>query len=150
MGLDMYLSKRIYVGANYEHNNVKGEIKLTRDKKRLKVNLKKVTEIIESVGYWRKANHIHKWFVNHIQDGEDDCREYYVSKEQLEELLKDCEAVLKDKNKAKELLETQKGFFFGGTDYDKYYFDSIKDTIKMIKGILRDKSDGDYYYRSSW
>lgn len=30
MGLDMYLSKKIYIGANYEHNNVKGKINLTK------------------------------------------------------------------------------------------------------------------------
>lgn len=156
MGLDMYLSKRIYVGANYEHNNVKGEIKLTRDKKRLKVNLKKVTEIIESVGYWRKANHIHKWFVDNVQGGEDDCKEYYVSKEQLEKLLADCELVLKAKKRkemeiVEETLPTQQGFFFGGGEYDKYYFISIKDTIKIIKDILKeDLTNADIYYNSSW
>jgi hypothetical protein len=29
--------------------------------------------IHESVGYWRKANAIHGWFVENVQDGEDDC-----------------------------------------------------------------------------
>jgi hypothetical protein len=24
------------------------------------------------VGYWRKANAIHRWFVEHVQDGNDD------------------------------------------------------------------------------
>ena len=27
----------------------------------------------KEVGYWRKANHIHKWFVDNVQDGIDDC-----------------------------------------------------------------------------
>ena len=43
--------------------------------------------------YWRKANQIHKWFVDHCQDGIDDCREAYVSDEQLEELLNLCKKV---------------------------------------------------------
>lgn len=30
MGLDMYLTKRIYIGAQYRHNNVKGVINLTK------------------------------------------------------------------------------------------------------------------------
>jgi hypothetical protein len=46
--------------------------------------------IFEDVGYWRKANAIHRWFVENVQDGEDDCGYYEVSKEQLEELLKTC------------------------------------------------------------
>ena len=49
--------------------------------------------IIEDVGYWRKANAIHKWFVDNIQDGEDDCGYYEVAPEQLEELLNICKLI---------------------------------------------------------
>lgn len=52
--------------------------------------------IREEIGYWRKANAIHKWFVDKIQDGEDDCGYYKVDKDQLEELLKTCK-IVKDK-----------------------------------------------------
>ncbi len=43
--------------------------------------------ISEPVGYWRKANAIHRWFVENVQDGEDDC-DYHreVTAEDLEEL----------------------------------------------------------------
>jgi hypothetical protein len=48
-------------------------------------------EISEEVGYWRKANMIHNWFVEHVQDGIDDCRYHNeVTKETLEELLDTC------------------------------------------------------------
>ena len=51
--------------------------------------------IIEQVGYWRKANQIHNWFIEHVQDGEDDCCYHNeVTKEVLEELLDTCEVVL--------------------------------------------------------
>lgn len=45
------------------------------------------TRIMEEVGYWRKANAVHQWFVDHVQGGVDDC-EYHdeVTKEQVEEL----------------------------------------------------------------
>lgn len=49
--------------------------------------------IIEEIGYWRKANAIHKWFVDNIQDGEDDCGYYEVAPEQLEELLNICKLI---------------------------------------------------------
>ena len=50
--------------------------------------------IIEEVGYWRKANQIHNWFVEHVQDGEDDCRYHNeVTKDDLEELLDLCEKI---------------------------------------------------------
>ena len=51
-------------------------------------------ELYEDVGYWRKANQIHNWFVNHVQDGIDDCDYHHeVTKELLEELLDTCETV---------------------------------------------------------
>ena len=54
--------------------------------------------IIEHVGYWRKANQIHHWFVENVQDGEDDCGDYEVSVEQLKYLLDICKLI---KNKCK-------------------------------------------------
>lgn len=41
----------------------------------------------EQIGYWRKANHIHGWFVVHVQKGADDCRAYDVTRSDLEALL---------------------------------------------------------------
>lgn len=93
MGLDMYLTKKNYVGAEYEHRNVTGKIDIKIDGKKLPINFKKVSYIEERAGYWRKANQIHKWFVDNVQDGEDDCKEYYVAAEKLEELLTICKDI---------------------------------------------------------
>lgn len=46
------------------------------------------------VAYWRKANAIHKWFVDNVQDGKDDCREYDVDLDNLEELRGTCVRLL--------------------------------------------------------
>lgn len=86
----MYLTREKYIGANYEHNQVKGIIDITVRGKKIPIDLKKVNCIRESVGYWRKANQIHKWFVDNVQDGNDDCKSYYVSTEDLEKLLNIC------------------------------------------------------------
>lgn len=94
----MYLTREKYIGANYEHNQVKGIIDITVRGKKIPIDLKKVNCIRESVGYWRKANQIHKWFVDNVQDGNDDCKPYYVSTEDLEKLLNICKEV---KEKAK-------------------------------------------------
>lgn len=44
-------------------------------------------KLYEEMGYWRKANQIHGWFVDNVQGGEDDCGEYEVTRSQLQELL---------------------------------------------------------------
>lgn len=76
MGLDMYLNRMPRI-KGYTVNEIERE------------------GIEEQVGYWRKANQIHHWFVEHVQDGEDDCDYHHeCTKEVLEELLATCEKVL--------------------------------------------------------
>lgn len=151
----MYLSKKTYIGANYKHNNVKGKITLTKEDVPIDIKLERVTYIDEQVGYWRKANHIHNWFVTHCQDDIDDCKEYNVSKENLLKLLSDCKEVKEDIGVAEEIMPTQSGFFFGGTDYDEYYMQDIDKTIEIVEQILLEAGEGNYLpfeitYQSSW
>lgn len=147
MGLDMYLSKKVYVGANYCHNKVTGRITIKRDGVPIKVKLEKVTYILQEQAYWRNSNQIHKWFVENVQDGEDDCKPYDVSGTQLLELVDLCKQVLSDHSKAEKLLPTQSGFFFGNYEYDEDYFDDIKRTIEMLKDVSK---NSEYEYQSNW
>lgn len=86
--------------------------------------------------YWRKANAIHKWFVENVQDGKDDCGTYDVEADQLKALLEACESVLADRSLADELLPTEDGFFFGSTDYDEWYFEGLEYTATALRRIL--------------
>lgn len=88
------------------------------------------------VGYWRKANAIHNWFVENCGNGEDNCQEMYVSLEKLETLLDICKQVSADHKLAPFLLPTQSGFFFGSTEYDDWYFAKVEDTIKIIEPVI--------------
>jgi len=149
MGLDMYLKKEIYVGGNFEHREVKGTCYITVRGKELNLPLNKISTITLEMGYWRKANQIHNWFVKNVQKGVDDCGKYYVSEENLLTLRETCKQVLINKKLASKLLPPQSGFFFGGTDYDEYYFKDLKETIKIIDECLNNLN-GKHYYRSSW
>lgn len=58
---------------------------------------------------------------------------------------------IKDPTVAQELLPTQEGFFFGSTEYNEWYLDDVKYTVKMLKEALKDTSDtGSFYYSASW
>ena len=48
------------------------------------------------VGYWRKANAIHKWFVDKVQNGIDDCSYYLVNYKNIQELKDICDKILQD------------------------------------------------------
>ena len=111
------------------------------------INRQDGTEII----YWRKAKAIHKWFVENIQDGVDDCGEYEVTVEQLTELRDLCHQVIENRELAEELLPTQSGFFFGSTDYDEWYFENLINTINCLDDLLAETDVGDtFVYWSSW
>lgn len=167
MGLDMYLVRKKYIGAEYEHRNVKGTIYITIGDKQIPIDFNRVRYIEESVGYWRKANAIHKWFVDNVQDGVDNCQSYYVSTEKLEKLLELCkkvkktvkvkDGIIENVEEIEELLPTTDGFFFGSTDYDEWYMQDIDYTIKMLGQILREEKKlneqgfySDFEYSSSW
>jgi hypothetical protein len=165
MGLDMYLSARKYVNkidwsildkqdeidyaaATFpQWNNIVNAAGLDHV-----ADEKDIYGVSVSVNaaYWRKVNSVHNWFVQNVQDGEDDCGEYYVSHDKLKELLTTARQALFHKD-PKELMP-QAGFFFGSYDIDEYYWDGIKSTIKQLSKLteLPDFEDLSFYYQSSW
>ena len=151
MGLDMYLEKRTDVRLwNFQKPEEQFEVIVKKGGVTYpNINPKNVTTVVEEVGYWRKANQIHRWFVEHVQDGVDNCGEYFVPISKLETLLELCEKVKADNSLAETLLPSASGFFFGGEDYDEWYYKDIDLTIEVLKEALADK-DSSYYYSSSW
>jgi hypothetical protein len=164
MGLDMYLEIR---REEYSSHHTKSRTLKREYPKFLKDNFPNLPELYSvsrktyfEVGYWRKANAIHNWFVENCGDGEDTCQQMYVSLEKLETLLDICKKVSADHKLAPVYLPTQSGFFFGSTEYDDWYFDKIEDTIKIIEPVIeflkniKDKcKSNDWYdvvYQASW
>lgn len=146
MGLDMYLNASFYVSEYYDKELFDKLNSLDIPKlKNFKVNTIKAEAL-----YWRKANQIHKWFVDNVQQGNDDCGTYYVEREKLQELRDLCVQVIANPDKAKELLPSQSGFFFGGTDYDENYLQCLEYTVKGLNKILEINEIIDFEYCSSW
>ena len=164
MGLDMYFNAKRYLG---EWNDTDKELQ-TKVKGIVAPFYEewKVQEITYKVGYWRKANAIHNWFVQNVQDGEDDCKEYYVSSESVQELYDTVvECLNGGVEVALEKLPPQDGFFFGSTQIDEWYWQDLEDTKRMLQPIIdayiESKELGsksythpvfqyEFYYRSSW
>ena len=144
----MYLSKKTYVKQwEFQSPEEQYEVVVTKGGKRIdSIKANRVKYIEEEVGYWRKANQIHSWFVDNVQDGVDDCGEYCVNYDTLSKLLDLCKKVQNDHSLAESLLPVTSGFFFGSTNYDEWYFEQIKNTIE----ILEDAEGNYFYYSSSW
>ncbi|HAB99734.1 MAG TPA: hypothetical protein DCE71_07935 [Parachlamydiales bacterium] len=116
MGLDMYLYEKMIDVKNYK-----------------------------PVADWRKANQIHGWFVDNVQSGNDDCKIYNVSGEQLRGLLSLCEKALETKDPT--LLPPREGFFFGSYDIDESYWEDIEKTVEVLSKLDLSKN---YIYEASW
>lgn len=172
MGLDMYFSKKKFIWSDD-----RGKLKISGIDG---IRSNKVKEIVEEAGYWRKANQIHKWFVDHIQDGNDNCAEYYVSEENMEILLETVNKVLD----ASELVDGKiiNGFrykdgkeepifedgqyikdptvakellpvqsgFFFGSEQYNQWYYEDLVNTKKILEEALEEDDGEYYYQSSW
>ena len=153
MGLDQYLYAKKYTSDSTYFNKAEtfGMLKETlgEDARHLVKDMPSIS-IEMKVGQWRKSNHIHEYFVNNCQNGEDDCRMSYVSREKITELLDLCKQVLADHSKADELLPTASGFFFGSTDYKEWYFSDLEDTVSILENALSVGDDWEFYYQSSW
>lgn len=95
----------------------------------------RVKRKVQHLKSFRKVNFLVKFFEDQGLFNYENPVPITVDKELAEELLDRCEKVLEDHSKAKKLLPTMEGFFFGSTEYDDYYFDDVKE----VRDFLRDK-----------
>jgi hypothetical protein len=90
----MYLTRRTYV-QTWEHTPPEQRYVITVARQDgTTIQPARIDYIEEQVGYWRKANAIHAWFVRECQDGKDECQKTMVPREKLVELLEAVKKVL--------------------------------------------------------
>ena len=146
MGLDMYLYavKEDY-HSHYTDPIDPDEIPDHIHALATKTDISVTNKTSYKIGYWRKANAVHKFFIDNCADGVDDCRSVYVSIETIKELKDKCNKILvaqltKDKEHfekiAEEELPCKSGFFFGSTEYGDWYVDDIRYTAELCDSVL--------------
>jgi len=170
----MYLHKVTYV-RNWQHDKENSfEVTVTKDGNKVDhINSGKINTVKEEAIYWRKANAIHNWFVNNVQDGIDDCGTHEVPFDDLKELLNICEHVLvllenketkviqewagyknggkfyrdlkvyEDCDVINELLPPTAGFFFGSDEIDEYYKEYVENTVNELKQLISNRPEED-------
>lgn len=122
MGLDMYLTKR-----------------------------RPGTEGCELLAYWRKANQIHGWFERNTTDGYiENCELYPVCLEDVRCLMADCKLVAEDHSRARDVMPTEDGFFFGDTGYDENYFAQLAETVPLLERVIERTDDADELFYHAW
>lgn len=174
MGLDMYLEAEKYIGVYKKIRepflNVSKKAYCEPEKAYddfsdvEKVPTKGIKYIEYEIGYWRKVNWIHKWFVDNVQGGQDDCQNHYVLEKNLKDLKALCEELLKskDEKEALEKLPPCGEFFFGCSEPQKLnekdkqcfweeYWSSLQETVQILEKAINLQMQGmEIFYYSSW
>ena len=156
MGLDSHIYKKKVLTDNWAQT-IENDLKHER--------LIKENEVL----YLRKANQIHHYIVEKFNHGIDDQTEIPLEIDDIKELMEICSKIMSrcrrdtritNKRFAKKLLPTKRGYFFGSTDYGRYYWDCVesfwKQAIEIIEDYNREIEKGtsdldiSYYYIASY
>ena len=182
MGLDMYLYAEKYVSSSdtfdKEHPIMFKDIKKIAGLEQLPTPDFANILVKQLVGYWRKANAIHGWFINNVANGVDECQEIHLNREQLETLRSDCIKALANPDREYQIennkvfyllcdylnsldqkitvdtyenpLKPSAGFFFGSNDLGDYYYSQLEYTVDLITTLLENSDQLEFIYRASW
>ncbi len=109
--------------------------------------------ICEEVGYWRKVNAVHNWFVENIQCGEDDCQYHReVTAEDLRNLIGLCTRVLSTVQLVPGRIHTGTVFSSEGVKktYEKGFVIANKEVceelLPTVSGFFFGAQDYNQYY----
>lgn len=86
MGLDMYINRKVR-GYRKDDGTVSTSME---DYKSDEFGVGNCQTTETEVAYWRKANAIHQWFVDNVQDGRDECQESDIDIDTLKKLRNIC------------------------------------------------------------
>lgn len=135
MGLDMYLYAEKYISASdtfdKQHPKQYKEILEVAGMDTLPKSDYTSLTVKVQVGYWRKANAIHGWFVRECANNVDECQEVYIPAEKLIELRDECVKALANRHTATKPNEA---------DYVKK-IDETNDIVKLITESMKEQSD---------
>jgi hypothetical protein len=169
MGLDMYLYAEKYISRNdynaFDRNtmefppiNPMFDAVIDATNSRTLVEPDSWTGICVNIpiGYWRKANAIHSYIVENHADGVDECQRIGLTAVDVRVLRDLCAEVLDHHNDggstamAESVLPTRSGFFFGGLEYDEWYYQDIEKTIEICNRALNEPDCDNFIYQASW
>lgn len=102
---------------------------------------------LSEVAYFRKVNFLVRYF-----NYEENLSLIEIDKQQIEGLIDVCKEVLEanDETVSNTLLPTQCGFFFGDTEYGKYYYDNVKDVLETFTDVLKNLKENEIILMQCW
>ena len=99
MGLDIYLSKKTFIGAMFKSSEVSGTILLTKRGKPIPIRPERVTYVTEDVYHGRKTYWLQDWLNRELPEAPGNAEEREIDDDVVDRLHQACVEVLAHRNK---------------------------------------------------
>ena len=100
MGLDIYLSKKIFIGAMFISRGITGSVSLFSRGKKIPVKLERLAYVIEDIYHGRKTHWLHHWLDIELPECLGNAEDQEISKGLMDRLHDACVDVLAHRNMA--------------------------------------------------
>ena len=98
MGLDIYLSKKTFIGAKYKSQAITGSISLFKRGKKIPVSLQRLTYVIEDIFHGSKTHWLHHWLDMELPEILGNAEDQEISEDLMDRLHQACIEVLRHRH----------------------------------------------------
>ena len=98
MGLDIYFSKKTFIGAKYKSQAITGSISLFKRGKKIPVRLERLTYVIEDIFHGSKTHWLHNWLNTELPEYLGNAEDQEISEDLMDRLHDACVEVLRHRN----------------------------------------------------
>ena len=98
MGLDIYLSKKTFIGAMFDSCGISGIISIKKRGRKIPIKFRRVAYVIEDIYHGRKTHWLHEWLNRELTDGMENSEEYELDEDVINRLHQACIEALAHRN----------------------------------------------------
>ena len=98
MGLDIYLSKKTFIGAMFDSRGISGSISLFKRGKKIPVRLERLTYVIEDIYHGSKTHWLHHWLDLELPETLENAEDQEISEDLMDRLHRACIEVLRHRH----------------------------------------------------
>ena len=98
MGLDIYLSKKTFIGAMFKSCGITGEIRLFKRGKKIPINLDRVSYVIEDIFQGNKTWWLYHWLEIELPESLGNAEDQEISEDLMDRLHDACIEVLRHRH----------------------------------------------------
>ena len=98
MGLDIYLSKKTFIGAMFRSSEVNGTINITKHGKQIPIKLQRVSYVIEDIYHGNKTHWLHSWLNHELPEMLGNAEEREIDCDVMDRLHRVCIEILAHRN----------------------------------------------------